>query len=296
MAILKLPYTNLHELNLDWIIEQLNKEGAVLSINDKHGIVVLTGEDIARSASDPETIAHALTSQGTSIQTARNQIGTTPLPTTAQTITGAIAEHETDISGIDNKIGSSVLPTIAQTLTGAIAENAVEIANQEDLIGSTALPTTAQTITGAIAEHESDITGINTKIGTTALPTTAQTLTGAIAENDTNIDTINTNLTGLNTPEDKQIINTDTYFTERSAFKARRVGYTVGIFSYVNITTEVPSGTEFANIQFPSAEGYFLFVAGTTIKVVQCSQGKLKPDGALPTGYYYAIGTALAPV
>ena len=194
MSMLRFPYTNLHELNLDWIIEQLNKEGAVLSVNDKHGIVVLTGEDIARASNNSQTIEQALTSQGSSIQTVRNQIGTTALPTTAQTITGAIAEHEQDINGINNKIGTTALPTVAQTLTGAIAENTTDIANQDDLIGSTALPTTAQTITGAIAEHEQDITGINNKIGTTALPTTAQTITGAIAEHEQDISSITTQM------------------------------------------------------------------------------------------------------
>ena len=50
MSMLKYPYTNLHELNLDWIIEQLNREGAVLSVNGKHGTVTLTAEDIARTS------------------------------------------------------------------------------------------------------------------------------------------------------------------------------------------------------------------------------------------------------
>ena len=39
----KFPYTNLHELNLDWIIQQLIKieQGAVLSVNGQTGEVVL---------------------------------------------------------------------------------------------------------------------------------------------------------------------------------------------------------------------------------------------------------------
>ena len=39
----KFPYTNLHELNLDWIIEQLIKieQGAVLSVNGQTGEVVI---------------------------------------------------------------------------------------------------------------------------------------------------------------------------------------------------------------------------------------------------------------
>ena len=40
MAMLLMPYSNLHELNLDWIIQQL-KESGVLSVNGQTGIVVL---------------------------------------------------------------------------------------------------------------------------------------------------------------------------------------------------------------------------------------------------------------
>ena len=123
MAILMFPYTNLHELNLDWIIEKLNTEGAVLSVNGKNGIVTLTGEDIKRAAASSETVAQALTTQGTSIQNVRTQIGITELPTIAQTITGAIAENAGEIANIqDDVIGSTPLPTAAQTLTGAISE------------------------------------------------------------------------------------------------------------------------------------------------------------------------------
>lgn len=166
MALLKYPYTNLHELNLDWIIEQLNNtDGPVRTVNGKSGMVTLTGEDIERSTSNPETVATALQSQGTSLQTVRNQIGTTALPTTAQTLTGAIAEHETDITGIDNKIGTTVLPTTAQTLTGAAAELDGDVTTINNKIGNTALPTTAQTLTGAISEHETDITNIKNDIG-----------------------------------------------------------------------------------------------------------------------------------
>lgn len=168
MGIMRFPYTNLHELNLDWILEQLNQEGAVLSINDKHGIVVLTGEDIKRNSTTSETIAQALSSQGTAIQTVRTQIGTSPLPTTAQSLTGAIAENAGEIADLqDDVIGSTSLPTTAQTLTGAIAENA-----------------------GNIGGNATSITNINNKIGSTSLPTTAQTLTGAVAE-------LNTKYTGL---------------------------------------------------------------------------------------------------
>ena len=192
MALLKYPYTNLHEINLDWIIEQLNNpDGPVRSVNGKSGIVTLTGEDLARSTSNPETVAAALQTQGTSLQTVRNQIGVTALPTVAQTLTGAIAENAQTIADVqDNVIGSTALPTTAQTLTGAIAENANTISNVEDnVIGNTALPTTAQTLTGAIAENANTISNVEDNvIGNTALPTTAQTLTGAIAELKGNMD------------------------------------------------------------------------------------------------------------
>ena len=43
MALLLMPYTNLHELNLDWIINTL-KESGVVSVNGETGIVVLYKE------------------------------------------------------------------------------------------------------------------------------------------------------------------------------------------------------------------------------------------------------------
>ena len=44
------PYSNLHELNLDWIIEQIRQiegEGVVLSVNGLSGVVTLyTDKDV----------------------------------------------------------------------------------------------------------------------------------------------------------------------------------------------------------------------------------------------------------
>ena len=176
MAMIMFPYTNLHELNLDWIIEQLGKDGPVTSVNGEHGIVVLTGADIARSSGNSETVDHALTAQGTSIQSVQTKIGVTTLPTTAQTITGAIAEHETDIGNINtslntinNKIGNTALPTIADTLTGAIAENAGDIADIDDLIGSATLDTSATTLIAAINEVLNKLNGIYLSFGSTSM-------------------------------------------------------------------------------------------------------------------------------
>ena len=97
--------------------------------------------------------------------------------------------------------------------------------------------------------------------------------------------------------KDQKITSIGSYFTERDAFKARRVGNTIDFFGYVNITTEVPAATNFADIGFSTAEGNVLFVTadGSTQRLVHCTQGKLKPESgfSLPTGYYYIVGCAV---
>ena len=59
------PYTNFHDLNLDWIVEKVQEAyspdnpppvGMVASVNGKTGIVILTGEDIKAAAGDPDSI------------------------------------------------------------------------------------------------------------------------------------------------------------------------------------------------------------------------------------------------
>ena len=103
----------------------------------------------------------------------------------------------------------------------------------------------------------------------------------------------------FSTVEDKKITRISTYFTERDDFKARRVGNTIVIFSYVNITTQVPAGTNFADIGFPYAEGMYTFMHadGTNARMIRCSAGILKPmDSALETGYYYVSGCAVTPI
>ena len=65
------PYTNFHDLNLNWIIEKI-KTGftpdnpppyPVTSVNQKTGAVELKGTDIPVSANDPQNIANALSSK-----------------------------------------------------------------------------------------------------------------------------------------------------------------------------------------------------------------------------------------
>lgn len=261
MSLIKMPYTNLHELNLDWIIEQLNKSGPVISVNGKQGIVSITAEDIGRTPNNPQTVEQALTSQGSSIQTVRTEIGVTPLPTTAQTITGAIAEHEQDITDINTEIGNTPLPTIAQTLTGAIAENAGEIANVEDnVIGNTPLGTTATTLTGAIAEHEGDINNINNKIGNTSMGTTATTLTGAIAEHEDDINNINnkinTTATITNLLSAFQAVYTDIDNSSRIVHTKQGIFNTIQLHLVTNAAVSSGYFTLPVTINYPKTEIY----------------------------------------
>ena len=65
------PYTNFHDLNLNWIIEKIKTVFTpdnpppypVTSVNQKTGAVELKGTDIPVSANDPQTIANALGSK-----------------------------------------------------------------------------------------------------------------------------------------------------------------------------------------------------------------------------------------
>ena len=287
MSLLKYPYTNLHELNLDWLIEQLNKTGAVVSVNGKAGIVTLTGEDIARTANNPQTVEQALTSQGSSIQTVRTEIGVTPLPTTAQTITGAIAEHETDISGINTEIGTTPLPTIAQTITGAIAENAGEIADIQDDIGSTALPTTAQTLTGAIAENAGEIADIQDDIGSTALPTTAQTLTGAIAEHETDIQGLANAIGGITPGSSFTTLIDDSYsYPTTNAFI---LSFTLTkpsvVLAIQNYNASSPKELIISTSSTSITQGYRVAQGSNIANIAMI-------NAVLPAGTYYLWGSA----
>ena len=65
------PYTNFHDLNLNWIIEKIKTVFTpdnpppypVTSVNQKTGAVELKGTDIPVSANDPQTITNALASK-----------------------------------------------------------------------------------------------------------------------------------------------------------------------------------------------------------------------------------------
>ena len=87
------------------------------------------------------------------------------------------------------------------------------------------------------------------------------------------------------------------YFTKRDAFKATRAGTTLLIDSFINITTEIPANTTFANITMPVYMGKFLMVNSSTRQVYivsLASNGSISSDSAVPTGYYFFIGAGIA--
>ncbi len=184
--------------------------------------------------------------------------------------------------------------------------NGLASLDSNGLVPNSQLPGATQSAAGTMSAAD------KTKLDGIATGATANVVSDSLSDTSTtnalsaakgkalndSITALNTQISTLNSIEDKQITRIGTHFTERSAFKARRVGNTITIFSYVNISTQVPATTEFANIGFPTAEGVFLFIQGdgTQGHIVTCSSGKLKPDGVLPTGYYYVVGNALVVV
>lgn len=60
MGLLMLPYTNLHELNLDWIINAIRESG-VLSVNGQTGVVVLYPEANIDFPDVPSDLSWSLT-------------------------------------------------------------------------------------------------------------------------------------------------------------------------------------------------------------------------------------------
>lgn len=109
---------------------------------------------------------------------------------------------------------------------------------------------------------------------------------------------LNSLKSAFNTIEEHTVTQIGGYFTERDAFKARRIGNSVQILSYVNITTQVPGNTEFAYTGFGGANGSLLFISdtGAVYRMISCACGKLRTDAALPTGYYYCVGVALTQI
>jgi hypothetical protein len=90
------------------------------------------------------------------------------------------------------------------------------------------------------------------------------------------------------------------YFTARDAFKAIKCNGVINIVSYVNITTQIPANTAFADIGLSSSN-----VVYGMLGIQKTDGSKLYPacigsnkklavgDTAVPAGYYYIIGTLI---
>jgi hypothetical protein len=90
------------------------------------------------------------------------------------------------------------------------------------------------------------------------------------------------------------------YFTARDAFKAIKCNGLINIVSYVNITTQIPANTAFADIGLSSSDVVYgmLGIQKTDgSKLYPASIGPAKKltvgDTAVPAGYYYIIGTVM---
>lgn len=153
------------------------------------------------------------------------------------------------------------------------------------------------TESGSAEQRINEFVQITPQTLTAAQQAQVRTNLGAASASDLSNYVLNSKLSAI---EDKKItmVSGTTYFAECDAFKARREGNLINIFSYVNITTQVPAGTAFADTGHSYAEGNFIFIHedGTNPIIVQCSNGLLRPLTNLPTGYYYAIGSAMKPI
>ena len=90
------------------------------------------------------------------------------------------------------------------------------------------------------------------------------------------------------------------YFTARDIFKSIKHNGVLIIQSYINITTEIPKNTPFANIGLSNSDVVhgtlgFLKTDGSKVYPLSvASQGRLSAnDSAIPTGYYYVIGAII---
>ena len=99
----KLPYTNFHDLNLDWIIKRIknvyNDENPppypVKTVNGQVGNVHLTGDDIPVSPNDDTVISTKLAEKYT------KPLGGIPLTDLAQTVINTInAKYTKPVGGI----------------------------------------------------------------------------------------------------------------------------------------------------------------------------------------------------
>ena len=107
------------------------------------------------------------------------------------------------------------------------------------------------------------------------------------------IDTLNGNITTIT----YNVLNPlNGYFTKRDAFRAKIKGGVVVVESYINITTEIPTNTEFASIETTGKNGSYIAINTSTRAVYFVSfryTGRFASETAIPTGYYYFVGCAI---
>jgi hypothetical protein len=97
----------------------------------------------------------------------------------------------------------------------------------------------------------------------------------------------------------KQVLRVSgtSYFTERSGFNSVKIGNGIIVRGYFNITTQIPEGASFADLQ-QGTENIFGTLAAIALSdgksyPVSTDAGNLKSTSIIPTGYYYIAGTAI---
>ena len=105
----------------------------------------------------------------------------------------------------------------------------------------------------------------------------------------------------MTTLTETKVTPVSNYFTARDAFKAIQCNGIITIVSYVNITTQIPTNTSFADIGLGSSDVVYGMLGmqktdGSKVYPVQISTNNKKltnADTAIPTGYYYIIGSLI---
>lgn len=310
MKALSLEISNPYVFN-DKITVTCTNGSVTFACNDVCGTSAVT-INIVKAALDATTITSEEFDTLDAEKLDKTDFFATEMPMSSSDNTKVAAAISAIESDLDDKqdAADNNLSTTAKTVVGAINENASGI-----ISNSTAISNLNLNLGGAIAivcdgdthpylpqysyiyvtNNTHGLTDGLYQIGSSGRAENSQiTSSMCTAVSNGGINALNSKFTTI---EDKKITRIGTYFTERDAFKARRVGNAITLFSYVNITTQVPSSTEFANTGFSSAEGLFLFFDSTTKEtIVRCSSGKLIPNDTLATGYYYAVGSAVTPI
>lgn len=121
MALLLMPYTNLHELNLDWIINAL-KESGVESVNGQSGVVVLYQDATVELPAIPTDLNWVLQrkTNGTEVGIKFNKAA--PLQRVYGNSTFAIYDEGNPpaypVSSVNGQTGAVVIPVAFDSMAG----------------------------------------------------------------------------------------------------------------------------------------------------------------------------------